>query len=98
MSKLTKIGLIFSIAAILMLGYQGGLALMGSDKMGSDFVWINITPADFFSETVFSLINGIPFSVAQRVIVFLVDSPLFAWFFGVALIFFMIQAFRSGKA
>jgi hypothetical protein len=98
MSKLTKIGLIFSIAAILMLGYQGGLALMGSDKMGSDFVWINITPADFFSETVFSLINGIPFSMAQRVIRFLVGMPLFAWFFGVALIFFMIQAFRSGKA
>jgi hypothetical protein len=97
MSKLTKIGLIFSIAAILMLGYQGGLALMGSDKMGSDFVWINITPADFFSETVFSLIDGIPVYMAQRVLWFLVGMPLFAWFFGVALIFFMIQAFRSGK-
>jgi hypothetical protein len=98
MSKLTKIGLVFFFAAILLLGYQGALALMGSDKMGSDFVWINICPADFLSESVFSLIYGIPSPMIQRGIQCLVDLPLFAWFFGVALIFFMIQAFRRGKA
>ena len=98
MSKLTKIGLVFFFAAILLLGFQGALALMGSDKMGSDLVWINICPADFLSESVFSLIYGIPSPMIQRVIRFLVGMPLFAWFFGVALIFFIVQAFRSGKA
>jgi hypothetical protein len=98
MSKLTKIGIFFFFAAILLLGYQAVLAMMGSDKMGSDLAWINITPADFLSGTVFSLINGIQFSMVQKAIRFLVDLPLFAWFFGIALILFTIQAFRSGKA
>ena len=98
MSKLTKIGLSFFFAAILLLGYQAVLALMGSDRMGSDLVWINISPADFLSESVFSLINSIHFSMVQKVIRFLVDLPLFACFFCIAFIFFVIQAFRSGKA
>ncbi len=98
MSKLTTTGLVFLVAGILLIGYQGVLVLMGSDKMGSDLVWINISPADFFSETVSSLINGIPSSMIQRVIWFLARLPVFAWLFGVAFIFFMIQAFRSNKA
>lgn len=98
MSKLTVIGMVFLFAGCLLLGYQGLMALAGSDKMGSDLVWINISPADFFNETIFSLINGIPSSLIQRVIWLLAGLPLFAWLFGVAFIFFSIQAFRSGKA
>ena len=98
MSKLTIIGVVFLFAGILLLGYQGLLSLTGSDKMGSDLVWINISPADFFNETMFSLINGIPLSFIQRVIWLLVELPLFAWLFSVALIFFVVQAFRSGRA
>lgn len=98
MSKLTKIGLFFFFAAILLLGYQAVLAMMGSDRMGSDLVWVNITFADFLGKTMFSLINDIPFSSVQKVIQFLVGFPLFAWFFVVALIFFMIQALGIGKA
>jgi hypothetical protein len=98
MSKLTVIGMVFLFAGILLLGYQGLLALTGSDKMGSDLVWINISPADFFGETMFSLINGVPSSNIQRVIWLLMGLPLFAWLFSVALIFFVIQTFRSGKA
>jgi hypothetical protein len=98
MSKLTVIGMVFLFAGILLLGYQGLLALTGSDKMGSDLVWINISPADFFGETMFSLINGIPSSKIQGVIWLLMGLPVFAWLFSVALIFFVIQAFRSGKA
>ena len=97
MSKLTKIGLFFFFAGILLLGYQAVLALMGSDRMGSDVVWINICPSDFLGETVFKLINGLPFATAQKMVLFLIDLPFFAWFFGIALVFFTIQAFRSGK-
>ncbi len=90
--------MVFLFAGILLPGYQGLLSLTGSAKMGSDLVWINISPADFFNETMFSLINSIPSSMIQRVIWLLVGLPLFAWLFSVALIFFMIQALRSGKA
>ena len=97
MSKLTIIGLVFIFFAVLLLGYQSLLALMGSDKMGSDLVWINVSPSDFFGETVFSLINAIPSSAVQRAIWFLVGLPLFAWFLAVACILFSIQAVRGGK-
>ena len=98
MSKLTLIGLVFIFFAIALLGYQVLLALMGSDKMGSDLAWINIMPADFFGETIFSLINGVPSSGFQSMVWFLVELPLFAWFLAVACLMFSIQAVRGAKA
>ena len=98
MFKLTITGLILIFSAILLLGYQALLALMGSDKMGSDLVWINISPADFCGETVFSLISGVPSAGLQSIIWFLVELPLFVWLLAVACLLFSIQAVRSGKA
>ncbi len=70
---------------------------MGSDKMGSDLVWIDVSPSDFFGETVFSLISSVPSSMVQKAIWFLVGLPLCAWFWAVACILLSIQAVRGGK-
>jgi hypothetical protein len=40
MTKLTKVGLFVFFAAIFLLGCQAVLVMMGSDKMGSDLVWV----------------------------------------------------------
>jgi hypothetical protein len=98
MSKLTITGLVFISLAILLLGYQAVLALMGSDKMGSDLVWTNVSPSDFLGQTAFSLINGVPSSELQSMIWFLVELPLFEWLLAVACLLFSIQAFRGAKA
>jgi hypothetical protein len=97
MSKSTIIGLIFLFAGIILLGYQGILAFMGTDRMGSDFIWINISLSDFLGEAELSKINGIPSAMVQKIIWFLVDIPLFIWFFVVACIFFLIRTLRSAK-
>jgi hypothetical protein len=97
MSKLTISGLIFLFTGIILLGYQGILAFMGSDRMGSDFIWTNISLADFLGKAQLSKINSIPSTMAQKIIWLLVEMPLFIWFFVVACIFFLIRTPRSAK-
>ena len=73
--------------------------MMGSDRMGSDLVWINISLADFFSETVVFSDQWYTILYDSKSDTVFSGFALYSLgFFGVALIFFMIQAFRSGKA
>jgi hypothetical protein len=96
MSKLTVFGMIFLFASLLLLGYQGLVALMGTDGLSSDLVWVNITLADFLSKGNFDWINSISSFKVQTIIMFLVKLPLFLWLFGIACICFLIAAFRRG--
>ena len=95
MSKLTVIGLVFLCAGFLVIGYQGMLAFMGSDKMGGDFIWTDISLADFLGEGAFDWINSISMLSVKRVIILLVKIPLFLHLLSVATICFVIQAFRK---
>jgi len=94
MSKLTVFGMIFLFASLLLLGYQGVSALMGTDGLSSDFVWTNISLADFLSKGTFDWINSISLFRVQTIIMFLVQLPLFLWLLGIACICFLFNAFR----
>ncbi|UCE51300.1 MAG: hypothetical protein JSV31_18805 [Desulfobacterales bacterium] len=96
MSKLNVFGMIFLFASLLLLGYQGISALMGTDGLSSDFVWTNICLADFLSEGTFDWIHSISSFKVQTIILFLVQLPLLLWLFGIACLCFLIAAFRSG--
>ena len=95
MSKLTVIGLVFLFAGFIVLGYQGMLALRGTDQMGSDFIWTDLSLGDFLGEGVLGWINSISISAIRRVILLLLKMPLFLHFLGLATICFFIQAFRK---
>ncbi len=94
MSKLTVVGLVFLFAGFLVLGYQGMLAFKGTDNMGSDLIWINISIGDFLSEGAFDWINSISTLTIKRVVILLVKTPLFLYLFSVAIMCFFFQAFR----
>jgi hypothetical protein len=94
MSKFTVFGIIFLIAGLLLLGYQGVYALMGTEGMGSNFVWVNIALADFLSKGTFDWINSISSFKVQKIIMFPVQLPLFLWLSGIAFICFLFNAFR----
>jgi hypothetical protein len=96
MSKLTVFGMILLFASLLLLGYQGVSALMGTDGLSSDFVWTNISPSDFLSKATFDWIHSISSFKVQTIIMFLVQLPLFLWLFGIACICFLFEAFRRG--
>jgi hypothetical protein len=98
MSKLTTIVTILVLLAILLIGYQAVFALMGSDKMGSDLVGINISPADFCGESVFSTISRVPSFWLQSLACFLVELPLFTWFLAIACFFVFNRSCQRGKA
>ncbi len=95
MSKLTVIGLVFLFAGFIVLGYQGMLALKGTDKMGSDFIWTDLSLGDLLYEGVFDWINSISISAIRRVILLLLKMPLFLHLLSLATICFFIQAFRK---
>jgi hypothetical protein len=95
-SKLTVIGMIFLYTGLLLLVYQGALALMGTDGKGSDVFWVNLSLADFLSKGTYAWINSISLLKVQTIIMFLVKMPLFLWLFGIACICFLIEAFRGG--
>jgi hypothetical protein len=94
MSKFTVFGIIFLIAGLLLLGYQGLYALMGTEGMSSNFVWVNIALADLLGKGTFGWIDSISSIKVQKIIIFLVQLPLFLWLFGIALICFLFNAFR----
>ena len=94
MSKLTLIGLVFLLAGFIVLGYQGMLAFKGSDNMGSDLIWTDISIGDFLSEGVYDWTRSISTLTIKMAVIFLVNMPLFLYLFGVAVICFFIQAFR----
>ena len=46
MSGLTKLGILFFIAGIVILGYQGVSTLMGQTGAADNFIWKNMSLAD----------------------------------------------------
>jgi hypothetical protein len=92
MSGLTKLGLFFLLAGAILLGYQGITTLMGSDQMGSDVQWNNVTLADFVGGAEYGSDGGTSFSSVQGIKTFLVNLPLVLWFFGLAVLCFLLHA------
>ena len=96
MSKLGVTGFIFIIAAFFLLCYQ---LISAALKLGpsDDFVFRNVYLNDVLGQKFFNWIDTIPSIYIQSLAEFLISAPLLFWLLGVALIFFVIQAFKRVK-
>ena len=93
MSGLTKLGILFFIAAIVVLGYQGVSTLMGQTGAADDFVWKNMSLADAMGGLNLESLDNFSFWGIQGFMQYLLEAPLFIWLFGISFLCFFIHAF-----
>ena len=93
MSGLTKLGLIFLLAGVLVVGYQGISTLMGANRMADDLVWEKLSLADVFGGLDSEYFENDAFFGMGEILRFLADAPLFMWLFGLAFFCFLVSAF-----
>jgi hypothetical protein len=93
MSSLTKLGLIFLLAGVLVVGYQGVSTLMGANRMGDDLVWAKLSLADVFGGLDSEFFEDSSFYGMGEILKFLAEAPLFLWLFGLAFFCFIVGAF-----
>ena len=93
MSSLTKLGLIFLLAGVLVVGYQGISTLMGANRMADDLVWEKLSLADVFGGLDSESFEDISFLGMGDILKFLAEAPLFLWLFGFAFFCFIVAAF-----
>jgi hypothetical protein len=95
MSRLTKLGLLFLLAGIIALGYQGIATFMGSDRTADDLVWKNLSLANIFGGFDAMSFEKQSFFGLREIFQFFAQIPLFLLMFGFALLCFFINAFTS---
>jgi hypothetical protein len=93
MSAITKLGLIFLLAGILVLGYQSISTLMGADRTANDLVWKKLSLADVFGGIDEASFENFSFFGMRDIFKFLGEAPLFLWMFGLAFLCFLMHAF-----
>ena len=93
MSGLTKLGIIFLLAGILVLSYQSISTLMGTDQMAKDLVWDKLSLADVFGGFDAASYEDFSFFRIREILQFLAEASLFLWMFGLAFICFLLNAF-----
>ena len=93
MSGLTKLGILFFIAAIVVLGYQGVSTLMGQTGAADDFVWKDLSLADALGGFNLESLDSFSFWGIQGFMQYLLEAPLFIWLFGLSFLCFFIHAF-----
>jgi len=92
MSGLTKMGIIFLVAGISVLGYQSISTLMGVDRTAKDLVWDKLSLADVFGGFDAAFYEDYSFSRISEILQFMAEAPLFLWMFGLAFICFLLNA------
>ena len=93
MSGLTKLGILFFIAGILVLGYQGISTLMGQTGAADDFSWKKLSLADALGGLNLESLSNFSFWGIQGFMQYLLEAPLFIWLFGISFLCFFIHAF-----
>ena len=97
MSALTKLGLIFLLAGVLVVGYQGISTLMGANRMADDVVWEKLSLADVFGGLDSEYFEDISLFGLGEILNFLAQAPLFLWLFGLAFFCFLIGALGPSR-
>ena len=93
MSGLTKLGILFFMAAIAVLGYQGISTLMGQTGAAEDFAWKNLSLADALGGLNLESHDHFSFWGIQGFLQYLLEAPLFIWLFGLSFLCFFMHAF-----
>ena len=95
MSRLTKLGLLFLLAGIIALGYQGIETFMGSDRTASDLVWKSLSLANIFDGLDAEYFERHSFFGLREIVRFPAHVPLFLLLFSLAFLCFFANAFTS---
>ena len=95
MSHLTKLGLLFLLAGIIALGYQGIATFMGTDRTADDLVWRNLNLTNIFGGFDAVSFEKLSFPGLREILQSLAQTPLFLLMFGLAVLCFLINAFTS---
>jgi hypothetical protein len=95
MSRLTKLGLLFLLAGIMALGYQGIATFMGTDRTAEDLVWKNLSLANIFGGFDAGSFEKQSFFGLREILQFLAQTPLFLLLFSLAVLCFFFNAFAS---
>lgn len=92
MTKFSVIGILSWVAGGVLLGFQALSALMGTEGG-----WKSLALVDLLDENKISWIDQISISGLQRLFEAIVNAPLFALFFGVGFLFFVLEYFFGKK-
>ncbi len=93
MTGLTKLGILFFMAALVVLGYQSVATLMGKTGTADDFVWNNLSLADTLGGFNLDTLGNFSFWGIQGLMQYLLEAPLFIWLFALSFLCFFINAF-----
>ncbi len=91
MSKLTILGVISWLGALLLLGFQALATLMKTEGKG----WDNLSITDLATPENMGWVNDITWTLPHQAINYIVTMPLFLLLFCIGLILFIINAFTK---
>ncbi len=89
MSKLTIIGVISWLGALILLGFQGISTIMKTEGKG----WDNLSITDMATPENMEWVNDISWTLLHQGVDYIVTMPLFLLLFCIGLFFFIVNAF-----
>jgi len=94
MSIFSLIGIILLVSALVLFAYQGISAFLGMGT-SDEFDYENVSFADILDEEIFSWIDSISSPSIQSIAETLINAPIALWMLSVAVLCFLIHAFRG---
>ena len=96
MSIFSAIGIILLFSALVLFAYQGVSAFLGMGT-SDEFVYENVSFVDILDEEYFSWIDSISSASIQSIAETLINAPVALWMLCVAVLCFLIHAFKGPK-
>ncbi|MCP4689597.1 MAG: hypothetical protein GY859_16205 [Desulfobacterales bacterium] len=91
MNKLTILGVISCLGALLLLGFQAIATLMKTEGKG----WDNLSITDIANPDYLMWVGDIPWALLHQAVQYIITMPLFLLLFCIGGIFFIINAFTK---
>ncbi len=91
MSKLTIIGVLSWLGALILLGFQAIATLMKTEGKG----WDNLSITDMVTPDNLTWVNDISWTLLHQAVHYIVTMPLFLLLFCIGVLLFIINAFTK---
>ncbi len=94
MSIFSTIGILLLVSALVLFAYQGISAFLGMGT-SDEFVYENVSFVDILDKEFFSWVDSISSPAIQSIAETLINAPVALWMLSVAVLCFLIHAFRG---
>ncbi len=91
MSKLTIIGVLSWLGALILLGFQAIATVMKTEGKG----WDNLSIMDMVDPNNMEWVNDISWTLLHQAVDYVVTMPLFLLLFCIGILFFIVNAFTK---